>query len=77
MYLVLTLYIIEPVDFSWRLADIHQTPQSPEIWDGYHFFIYNGNALYVYGVDLIIWLLIRLNRGVFIWSNCMSLRRVR
>jgi len=54
MYLVLMLYIIEPVDFSWRLADIHQTPQSPEIWDGYHFFIYNGNALYVYGVDLII-----------------------
>ena len=54
MYLVLTLYIIEPVDFSWGLANIHQTRQSPEIWDGYLFFINNGNALYVYGVDLII-----------------------
>jgi hypothetical protein len=54
MYLVLTLYITEPVDFSWGLANIHQTRQSPEIWDGYLFFINNGNALYVYGVDLII-----------------------
>ena len=36
------------------MANIHQTLQSPVIWDGYPFFINNGNALYVYGVDLII-----------------------
>ena len=54
-YLVLALYIIEHVYFSWAMGveNIHQTLKSPAIWDEYP-FINNRNAFYVYDVDLII-----------------------
>ena len=32
-YLVLALYIIEHVYFSWGLENIHQALKSPAIWD--------------------------------------------